>query len=66
MVEGHAAMLSSENDLISIPHSKRQALGLNVLPRILLPLAGPEEYELDVRPVHYSISVSSLTTLHPL
>jgi len=47
MVEAHPAMLGSENDLIPVPPSTQPALGLNILPRILLPLAGPEEYELD-------------------
>jgi hypothetical protein len=51
MVEGHPAMLGSEDDLIPVPSSNQAALGLNVLPRILLPLAGPEEYELDVGPL---------------
>jgi len=55
MVEGHPAMLGSENDLIPVPHSNQPALGLNVLPRILLPLAGPEEYELEVGPLRCSI-----------
>jgi hypothetical protein len=55
MVDGHPALLGSENDLIPVPHSEQLALGLNVLPRILLPLAGPEEYELDVRPFRCSV-----------
>ena len=55
-------MLGSEDDLISVLNSNQAALGLNVLPRILLPLAGPEEYELDVRPRRYS--VYSLTNVY--
>ena len=58
MVDAHPAMFSSENDLTPVPHSKQPALGLNVLPRILLPLAGPEEYELDVRPLRWSVYLS--------
>lgn len=48
-------MLGSEEVLIPIPNANQAALGLNVLPRILLPLAGPEEYELDVGPLRCSV-----------
>lgn len=54
-------MLGSEDDPIPVSNSNQAALGLNVLPRILLPLAGPEEYELDVGPLRYA--VFSLTNL---
>lgn len=54
-------MLGSEDDLIPVLNSNQAALGLNVLPRVLLPLAGPEEYELDVGPLRYS--VRSLTNV---
>ena len=54
-------MLGSEDDLIPVLNSNQAALGLNVLPRVLLPLAGPEEYELNVGPLRYS--VCSLTNV---
>jgi len=44
----HRALLSSEEEQITVPPSKVSGPGINVLPAILLPLAGPEELDLDV------------------
>lgn len=41
-------MLAKESDLVEVSPGNR-ASGLYVLPRILLPLAGPEDFEVDVR-----------------
>lgn len=49
MVEAHTALLSTEKETCSISTTESQVPGLYVLPRILLPLAGPEEFELEVR-----------------
>ncbi|KIK07853.1 hypothetical protein K443DRAFT_152820 [Laccaria amethystina LaAM-08-1] len=44
---GHKAILSPESVLVSVPPSKLQSRGIDALPYLLLPLAGPEEFELD-------------------
>ncbi|KAI0321559.1 DUF383-domain-containing protein [Amylostereum chailletii] len=45
--QAHQAMLSPDTVPISIPPSTENAPGMDVLPYILLPLAGPEEFDLD-------------------
>ncbi|KDR67629.1 hypothetical protein GALMADRAFT_130070 [Galerina marginata CBS 339.88] len=44
---GHKAILSPESDAVAVPPSKATAPGIDALPYILLPLAGPEEFDLD-------------------
>lgn len=44
----HRAVLSADSDLVAIPPSTKKAPGVDVLPYILLPLAGPEEFDLEV------------------
>ncbi|KAI0077761.1 DUF383-domain-containing protein [Panus rudis PR-1116 ss-1] len=46
-VHAHRAMLSPDTEKVSVPPSTVEAPGMNVLPYILLPLAGPEEFDLD-------------------
>lgn len=46
----HRALLSSESTTISIPPSTLAAPGIDILPYLLLPLAGPEEFDLEVCP----------------
>lgn len=41
-------MLSSEKESILLSFVDKLVLGLDLLPRLLLPLAGPEEFELEV------------------
>ncbi|KII87460.1 hypothetical protein PLICRDRAFT_43099 [Plicaturopsis crispa FD-325 SS-3] len=43
----HRAMLSPETDMVAVPPSTVTAPGINVLSDILLPLAGPEEFDLE-------------------
>ncbi|THH15754.1 hypothetical protein EW146_g4786 [Bondarzewia mesenterica] len=45
--QGQQAMLLSESDVVSIPPSIEKAPGIDALPYILLPLAGPEEFDLE-------------------
>ncbi|KAF7798572.1 hypothetical protein EIP86_009794 [Pleurotus ostreatoroseus] len=45
--EAHRAMLSPDTEKFAIPPSTTVAPGMDVLPYLLLPLAGPEEYDLD-------------------
>ncbi|THU78941.1 DUF383-domain-containing protein [Dendrothele bispora CBS 962.96] len=44
---GHRAMLNTEDVRVCVPPSKVEAPGIGVLPYILLPLAGPEEFDLE-------------------
>ncbi|KAF8159848.1 hypothetical protein B0H34DRAFT_705061 [Crassisporium funariophilum] len=44
---GHKAILSPESVAVAVPPSKITGPGVDALPYILLPLAGPEEYDLD-------------------
>ncbi|KAH0582464.1 hypothetical protein H2248_010409 [Termitomyces sp. 'cryptogamus'] len=44
---GHKAILSPETDKVAVPPSTTLAPGVDALPYILLPLAGPEEFELE-------------------
>ncbi|KAJ3507598.1 hypothetical protein NLJ89_g6209 [Agrocybe chaxingu] len=44
---GHKAILSPESTQAAVPPSKETAPGIDALPYLLLPLAGPEEYDLD-------------------
>lgn len=49
-VPGHRAMLSPDTIEVGVPPSTSEAAGINILPHLLLPLAGPEEFDLEVRP----------------
>lgn len=46
--EAHRVILSPESDLNTLSFVNDPVRGIDVLPRILLPLAGPEEYDLEV------------------
>ncbi|KIY74235.1 DUF383-domain-containing protein, partial [Cylindrobasidium torrendii FP15055 ss-10] len=43
----HRVMLTPESETVALPPSKVAAPGIDVLPYLLLPLAGPEEFDLD-------------------
>ncbi|KAI0272436.1 DUF383-domain-containing protein [Gloeopeniophorella convolvens] len=47
--QGHQAILTSESDTVIVPPSDAPAPGVDALQHILLPLAGPEEYDLDAQ-----------------
>lgn len=47
-VPAHKALLVSDAEAVSISPSRVDAPGMNALPYILLPLAGPEELDLEV------------------
>lgn len=44
----HRAILLPEAERAAVPPSTEEAPGIDALPAILLPLAGPEEFDLDV------------------
>jgi len=44
----HKAILLPETERAAVPPSTKEAPGIEALPAILLPLAGPEEFDLDV------------------
>ncbi|KAF9518969.1 hypothetical protein BS47DRAFT_1325043 [Hydnum rufescens UP504] len=44
---GHKVMLASDSELVSMPPDGLAAPGLGILPSLLLPLAGSEEFDLD-------------------
>ncbi|KAF8993804.1 hypothetical protein BDQ17DRAFT_1367936 [Cyathus striatus] len=44
---GHKAILSQESELVSIPLADTPAPGIDALPYLLLPLAGPEEFDFE-------------------
>ncbi|PCH39617.1 hypothetical protein WOLCODRAFT_168043 [Wolfiporia cocos MD-104 SS10] len=43
----HRALLSSDSVRIAVPPSAAGAPGMDILPYLLLPLAGPEEFDLE-------------------
>ncbi|EJF64058.1 hypothetical protein DICSQDRAFT_159976 [Dichomitus squalens LYAD-421 SS1] len=43
----HRALLTEDTDKVVVPPSTVEAPGINVLPYVLLPLAGPEEFDLE-------------------
>jgi hypothetical protein len=45
----HQAILAPESQTVLVPPSNLPAPGIDVLQHILLPLAGPEEFDLDVQ-----------------
>ena len=45
---GHKTILSPDSVAVSVPPSKTTAPGIDALPYILLPLAGPDEFDLEV------------------
>ncbi|KAI0048774.1 DUF383-domain-containing protein [Auriscalpium vulgare] len=45
--QGHQAVLTPDTETATVPPSTESAPGIDALPYILLPLAGPEEYDLD-------------------
>jgi hypothetical protein len=42
------AMLKPEDEMVTIPPSNEEGKGMNLLSFLLLPLAGPEEFDLEV------------------
>ena len=44
----HKALLLPEKERVAVPPSAKEASAIDTLPAILLPLAGPEEFDLDV------------------
>jgi Domain of unknown function (DUF383)/Domain of unknown function (DUF384) len=46
---GHQAILTPESQSVLVPPSSLPAPGIDVLQHILLPLAGPEEFDLDAQ-----------------
>ncbi|KAH9943846.1 DUF383-domain-containing protein [Amylocystis lapponica] len=46
-VQAHRALLAPDSTRIAIPPATLEAPGLDVLPYVLLPLAGPEEFDLE-------------------
>ncbi|KAJ7493163.1 hypothetical protein B0H11DRAFT_2156243 [Mycena galericulata] len=44
---GHKAILSPDSSNVSVPPSSSVAPGIDALPYLLLPLAGPEEFDLE-------------------
>lgn len=62
-VPGHRALLSPEYENVRVPPSTIEAPGIDILPYILLPLAGPEEFDLDVR-INMSLLPSSSLMFH--
>ncbi|KAI9464518.1 DUF383-domain-containing protein [Lactarius psammicola] len=47
--QGHQAILTPESDTVIVPPSDLRAPGIDALQYILLPLAGPEEFDLDTQ-----------------
>ena len=45
---GHRAILGPDSITVSVPPSQKKAPGIDALPYILLPLAGAEEFDLEV------------------
>ncbi|KAL7280325.1 hypothetical protein ACG7TL_005242 [Trametes sanguinea] len=43
----HRALLANENEKVTVPPSTVTAPGMDILPYVLLPLAGPEEFDLE-------------------
>ncbi|KAL5633166.1 hypothetical protein ACGC1H_003605 [Rhizoctonia solani] len=43
----HMAMLKPEDEMVAIPPSTEKGKGMNLLSFLLLPLAGPEEFDLE-------------------
>ncbi|KAI9508162.1 DUF383-domain-containing protein [Russula earlei] len=48
-MQGHQAILAPESQSVLVPPSNLAAPGIDALPHILLPLAGPEEFDLDAQ-----------------
>ncbi|EJD07430.1 DUF383-domain-containing protein [Fomitiporia mediterranea MF3/22] len=46
-IPAHKAMLYPETEAVAVPPSNVEAPGMNILPYILLPLAGPEEFDFE-------------------
>ncbi|KAI0064035.1 DUF383-domain-containing protein [Artomyces pyxidatus] len=44
---GHKALLSADTERVVVPPSREAAPGIDALPALLLPLAGPEEFDLE-------------------
>ncbi|KAI1793475.1 hypothetical protein LXA43DRAFT_971824 [Ganoderma leucocontextum] len=43
----HPALLTEDTEKVAVPPSTIEAPGINILPYVLLPLAGPEEFDLE-------------------
>ncbi|KAI0642083.1 DUF383-domain-containing protein [Trametes meyenii] len=43
----HRALLAGEDEKVTVPPSQVAAPGIDILPYVLLPLAGPEEFDLE-------------------
>ena len=49
----HRALLTEDTEKVVVSPSTVEAPGINALPYIPLPLAGPEEFDLEARPDHF-------------
>ena len=47
--QAHRAILSPETETVTVPPSTVAAPAINILPYLLMPLAGPEEFDLEVK-----------------
>jgi hypothetical protein len=47
--QGHQAILTPDSETVVVPPSNLPAPGIDALQHILLPLAGPEEFDLDAQ-----------------
>ncbi|KAG7093456.1 hypothetical protein E1B28_007132 [Marasmius oreades] len=59
----HKAILSPETERVAVSPSTIKAPGISALPYLLLPLAGPEEFDLEVRFRYKSFNLVILTIL---
>ncbi len=57
----HRALLTEDTEKVAMPPSIIEAPGINILPYVLLPLAGPEEFDLEVTTFWIGRRVSSDT-----
>ena len=55
---GHEALLTLESSKIAVPPSPTEAPGIDALPCILLPLAGPEDLDLEVYRVFQLVTLT--------
>lgn len=61
-IQAHRAILSPDTVKVTIPPSTIEAPGITVLPDLLMPLAGPEEFDLEVCLSFFQILFCILTS----
>ena len=64
--QAHRAILSPVTETVTVPPSTVAAPAINILPYLLMPLAGPEEFDLEVKQFASRIIIVKKILIDPI